>query len=238
MRAGRIPATRLGLRRHTRQTILAEEKQTRSVATSFLPLYGHYPFLLEPILVQREPGSILSCIKSPQRVHYSSPRKARCWSEAKSASSSASDARCAVFSFSTAPTRRANSRCNSMGGRRRYEIYVSQITCPRSLSRLSRSLAHNDCDALELVRNCSQRIIGTTAVGSAIGRAYAAAMHEDRCVRSIRGCITDESHRSRQQMTSPDRSGLQRATLFWYSDLTRHILCFEDSRDRRSVIRF
>jgi predicted MFS family arabinose efflux permease len=43
---------------------------------------------------------------------YNSPLKARCWRVAKSASSSASDARCAVFSASTAVTRRANSRCN------------------------------------------------------------------------------------------------------------------------------
>src|SRR5882672_4162696 len=36
---------------------------------------------------------MLSRTKSPQRVHYNSPRKARCWSEANSASNSASDAR-------------------------------------------------------------------------------------------------------------------------------------------------
>ena len=46
---------------------------------------------------------------------YNCPRKARCWRVANSASSSASDARCAVFSVSTAVTPRANSRGNSKG---------------------------------------------------------------------------------------------------------------------------
>src|SRR5438309_341831 len=40
---------------------------------------------------------------------YNSPRKARCWREAKSASSFASDARCAAFNRSTADTCAANS---------------------------------------------------------------------------------------------------------------------------------
>ena len=47
---------------------------------------------------------------------YSSPRKARCWREAKRASNSASDAWWADSIFVTTPTRLANSRCNAIGG--------------------------------------------------------------------------------------------------------------------------
>ena len=73
----------------------------------------------------------------------SSPRKARCWRVAKSASSSASDARCAVFSASTAVTRRANSRCNGMGG-----------TGTRIAVRLSR-LMFDSCDRFRARRHLS-----------------------------------------------------------------------------------
>src|SRR2546426_5910323 len=47
---------------------------------------------------------------------HSSPRKARCWREAKSASSFAKDARCTAFNRSTADTCAANSRCRGSGG--------------------------------------------------------------------------------------------------------------------------
>ena len=45
-----------------------------------------------------------------QRANQTSPRKARCWRAAKSASSSASEARWVVLSFSTLTTRLANFR--------------------------------------------------------------------------------------------------------------------------------
>ncbi len=47
---------------------------------------------------------------------HSSPRKARCWREAKSASSFAKDTRCDAFNRSTADTCAANSRWRGSGG--------------------------------------------------------------------------------------------------------------------------
>ena len=49
--------------------------------------------------------------------YYSSPLKARYWREAKSSSSSASEALYTAFSFSTANKRRANSCWRERGGR-------------------------------------------------------------------------------------------------------------------------
>ena len=66
---------------------------------------------------------------------YSSPRKARCWSEAKSASSSASDARCAVCQLL--------HRCDSPG---EFALQLDGGKRERSVSRelldVQRRLAH------------------------------------------------------------------------------------------------
>ena len=59
---------------------------------------------------------------------HSSPRKARCWREAKSASSLAKDARCDAFNRSTADTWAANSRWRGNGG--------TGIRSGRNVSRL------------------------------------------------------------------------------------------------------
>ena len=88
----------------------------------------------------------------PTTDGHSSPRKARCWREAKSASSSASDARCAVFSSSTAVTRRANSRCNGMGG-----------TCDRNSRIQVDALMLAECRLLHLKADRSAAFTGQRA---------------------------------------------------------------------------
>ena len=131
---------------------------------------------------------------------HNSPRKARCCSEANSASSSASDARCAVFSFSTARTRRANSRCNSMGG---------------SGTRKLAALTEIDChDPLDPVAAPSQRMSAAMVIKrpTKSGSSFAAARANRTVILGMHSRL--RLHESRTHSRVARRSlGRERASL-------------------------